>query len=159
MKVEMFPDPKATSGWVARETLQVDLSPAKLALADRGWEQDQWAIKEKNQLPWLASGYASTAEGNRKGLLVHEVGHAVMAEHTLKQPLDKWADPDSPLQGTKEWHTIISTAAAKGWVGSSMYGRQDAGEMFAESLSRLTVVSSTGNKDVDDYVVKVVKNG
>jgi hypothetical protein len=141
-----------------QEVLKVDMSPEKREVADRGWDEDQTSIKA-GKIPWLASGYAEDKDSNFKGLINHEVGHAIMGEHTCKQPQKEWINPDNPLLGTQEWYGVLEDAAIDGWAGASLYGRVNTGEMFAECFALLTVKNTTGNKQVDDYVLKVAKNG
>ena len=117
--------------------------------------EDHMALQATNKMPWLASANAPDAEKAYKAVLVHEVAHAKMMEHALKSPTGL-QNENNPMYGTKTWAKVVNNAHEAGWQGPSMYGRKNLGECFAESVSLLTIRGSTGNKDVDDYVVRVI---
>jgi hypothetical protein len=79
-------------------------------------------------------------------------------EHVMRKgDMKEWADPNNPMMGTKGWANTVNEAHMAGWQGPSQYGRKNLGECFAESVSLLTIRGTTGNKKVDDYVVRVIQ--
>jgi hypothetical protein len=138
-------------GW--SETIAVN--PKAKDYATSRYVEDHMKLQATGQMPWLASANAPDAEKAYKAVLVHEVAHAKMMEHALKSPTGL-ANEGNPMQGTKTWAKVVNNAHLEGWQGPSMYGRKNLGECFAESVSLLTIRGSTGHKDVDDYVVRVI---
>jgi hypothetical protein len=120
--------------------------------------EDHMALQASGKMPWLASAYAPDAEKGYKAVLVHEVAHAKCMEHVMRKgDMKEWADPNNPMMGTKGWANTVNEAHMAGWQGPSQYGRKNLGECFAESVSLLTIRGTTGNKKVDDYVVRVIQ--
>lgn len=144
----------STGKLVGKEVLAID--PQHMEYAQQKYFEDHARVGQKI-MPWLANGHAPTPETAYKAVIVHEVAHAKMMEKVLSLPQSEWHDPNNPMQGTKEWMNIINEAHKAGWQGPSQYGRKNPGECFAECLSLLTILQSTGNKKVDDYVLGVLQ--
>jgi hypothetical protein len=138
---------------VGKEVIAVD--PRNRDMATQRYYQDKQKVAEGYQ-PWLASGHAPTAEAAYKTVMVHEIGHAKMMEHVMKQPEANWINANNPMHGDKQWKDTVDGAIKAGWNGPSVYGKKNYGETFSESLALLTIKSSTGHKDVDNYVLGVL---
>ena len=135
----------------------IAINPRARDYANQRWAEDHMKIMQNNEMPWLASAHAPTPEAGYKAVLVHEIGHAKMMEHVMKKPVSEWADPNNPMQGDTKWKALTKEAhLERGWQGPSKYGRKNLGEMFSESLALLTIKSSTGDKEVDKYVLGVL---
>jgi hypothetical protein len=137
------------------ETIRID--PGQKAGMKQMYAEDR-ALIAKGEQPWLANGYAANEKQAEKAVMIHELGHGLMAQRVIQMPEKQWADKENPMMGDKKWETAVKTAATLGWQGPSGYGKTDLGECFAESLALLTVKSSTGDKGIDDYVLGAIKH-
>jgi hypothetical protein len=133
----------------------IAVNPHAKDYATSRYVEDHMQLQATGKMPWLASANADDANKAYKAVLVHEVAHAKMMEHSLKSPTGLHNE-NNPMQGTKTWARLVNEAHTEGWQGPSLYGRKNLGECFAESVSLLTIRGSTGSKKIDDYVVRVI---
>jgi hypothetical protein len=136
-----------------KQTVTIDFRQQQLV--QDMWANGQAAIKA-GRIPYNASAYAKSAANAPGTTVVHEAGHALMVEYTLKQPQNTWNNAQNPAHGTTEWRTTVETAASSGWEGPSEYARTDLGEMWAESVAMYGELGTTKSKSVDTYLQKVV---
>jgi hypothetical protein len=133
----------------------IAVNPAAREYATSRYVQDHMALVATGKMPWLASAHADDADKAYKAVMLHEVAHAKMMEHTLNSK-SKPFDRKNPMQGTVTWSNVINKAHAEGWQGPSMYGRKNTGECFAECASLLSLKGTTGSESVDRYVKAVM---
>lgn len=148
-------------GWgIKKDKLIIEstiaVNPAAKDYAISRYVEDHMALQATGKMPWLASAHADDAEKAYKAVMVHEVAHAKMMEHTLNSKSKPFLK-NNPMHGTVTWSNIVNRAHAEGWQGPSLYGRKNLGECFAESVSLLTLKGTTGHDSVDKYVTGVMK--
>jgi hypothetical protein len=146
------------SGKSSYYEVQLAIMPGLRIAVKESWKVDSKTVAE-GKMPFNSCGYAKTEQDALAATMMHEVGHMIQLDRTMKTPKSEWANPEDPTEGTKKWVDTVNAEAKAGWKPPSTYSQTNYGEMFAECYTTIALKQTTGSKAIDRAVGEVVLSG
>jgi hypothetical protein len=146
------------SGKSSYYEVQLAIMPGLRIAVKESWKVDSKAVAA-GKLPFNSCGYAKTEQDALTATMMHEVGHMILLDRTMKSNKSQWANQEDPTEGTKKWVDTVNAEAKAGWKPPSTYSQTNYGEMFAECYTTIALKQTTGSKAIDKAVGEVVLSG